>query len=101
MHHQRLEFAQARPDLTGRTAMSCDGVQRLQPVARDAQHRAGIPWDSALGDGQQSDHDDWTIPEVVVGYRRPTVPSSQSDASRKAAAAADALMAKIVADTVK
>ena len=39
--------------------------------------------------------------EVVVGYRRPTVPSSQSDASRKAAAAADALMAKIVADTVK
>lgn len=39
--------------------------------------------------------------EIVVGYRRPTLPANQSAASQKAAADADALLARIVADTVK
>lgn len=39
--------------------------------------------------------------EIVVGYRRPILPPSASDAGRKAATDADALMAKIVADAVK
>ena len=39
--------------------------------------------------------------EIVVGYRRPVVPASQGPASVKAAADVDALLAKIVADTVK
>ena len=39
--------------------------------------------------------------EIVVGYRRPTVPVSQSAAAQKAAADVDALLAKIVAETVK
>ena len=39
--------------------------------------------------------------EIVVGYRRPMVPRSQGSASIKAAAEVDALLAKIVADTVK
>lgn len=39
--------------------------------------------------------------EIVVGYRKPVVPLSQGAAGAKAAADAEALMAKIVADTVK
>ena len=39
--------------------------------------------------------------EIVVGYRRPIVPPSQGAASAKAAADAEALLARIVADTVK
>ncbi len=39
--------------------------------------------------------------EIVVGYRRPTVPASQNAAAQKAAAEVDALLAKIVAETVK
>ena len=39
--------------------------------------------------------------EIVVGYRRPVVPASQGPASIKAAAELDALLAKIVADTMK
>lgn len=39
--------------------------------------------------------------EIVVGYRRPVVPASQGAAAHKAAADVDALLAKIVGDTVK
>ena len=39
--------------------------------------------------------------EIVVGYRRTIVPASQNAASVKAASDADALLAKIVAETVK
>ncbi len=39
--------------------------------------------------------------EIVVGYRKPTVPAAQGAASAKAAADAEALMARIVADAVK
>ena len=39
--------------------------------------------------------------EIVVGYRRPTVAVSQGAASVKAAAEVDALLAKIIAETVK
>ena len=39
--------------------------------------------------------------EIVVGYRRPTVPASQGAAGLKAAADVEALLAKIVAETVK
>ncbi len=39
--------------------------------------------------------------EIVVGYRRPIVPTSQNAAAQKAAAEVDALLAKIVAETVK
>ena len=36
MRRQRLEFAQARLDFTGFAAMTLHGVERLQPVAGDA-----------------------------------------------------------------
>ena len=39
--------------------------------------------------------------EIIVGYRRPVVPSNQGTASAKAAADVDALLAKIVAEAVK
>jgi hypothetical protein len=39
--------------------------------------------------------------EIVVGYRRPVVPASQGPAAVKAAADVEALLAKIIADTVK
>ena len=39
--------------------------------------------------------------EIVVGYRRPILPAGQSAASAKAAADVDALLAGIVAETVK
>jgi uncharacterized protein (DUF302 family) len=39
--------------------------------------------------------------EIVVGYRRPLVPATQNAAAQKAAADVDALLAKIVAETVK
>ena len=39
--------------------------------------------------------------EIVVGYRRPMVPASQNAAAQKAAAEVDALLAKILAETVK
>ena len=39
--------------------------------------------------------------EVVIGYRRPTVPASQNAAAQKAAADVDALLGRIVAETVK
>lgn len=38
--------------------------------------------------------------EIVVGYRKPVAPASQGAAGAKAAADAEALMAKIVDDTV-
>ena len=39
--------------------------------------------------------------EIVVGYRRPTVPASQGPAAAKAAADATSLLDRIVAETVK
>lgn len=39
--------------------------------------------------------------EIVVGYRKPVVPASQGAAGAKAAADAESLLAKIVAEAVK
>ena len=39
--------------------------------------------------------------EIVVGYRRPLLPAGMNAAAQKAAADVDALLAKIVSETVK